>query len=49
MGKINKILVGQYIHGPTVSVERLSKEVTGSATQAEKEPLIAKTINIKVN
>lgn len=46
MGKISSILNGQYNQGFMVSGDSPKKEVTGFATQAAKDPLIANTIKI---
>ena len=45
---MSNILNGQNTHGLIVSVERLKKAVIGSATQAAKEPFIAKTIKLEL-
>ena len=47
MGKISSILIGQNNQGDMVSGDRLKKAVIGLATQAAKEPFIAKTIIIR--
>ena len=49
MGKISKILSGQNNLGDIVSEDIPKKHVTGSATQAAKEPFIAKTISIRIS
>ena len=49
MGKISKILRGQNNQGDIVSEDSPKKHVIGSATQAAKEPFIAKTISIRIS
>ena len=49
MGKISKILRGQNNQGDIVSEDSPKKHVTGSATQAAKEPFIAKTSSIAIS
>jgi hypothetical protein len=48
IGKIRMILNGQYIKPLVTVLDIPRKAVTGFATHAAKEPLIAKTINISI-
>jgi len=48
MGKMRRNLRGQYNQGVIISGDNPKKLVTGFATQAAKEPLIAKTIKIAI-
>ena len=44
---MSRILRGQYNQGVIISGDNPKKLVTGFATQAAKEPFIAKTIKIR--